>query len=68
MYKEKHVMDWDEHLPFVLFAYRTSEQESTKNSPFFLTYGREANFPLTASVEEIGALPSSEEYAEGFLL
>ena len=25
--------DWDRHLPFVLFAYRNSVQESTKESP-----------------------------------
>ena len=29
--------DWDHHLPFVLFAYRNSLQESTKESPFYFT-------------------------------
>lgn len=27
--------DWDRHLPFVLFAYQTSVQESTKETPFY---------------------------------
>ena len=31
--------DWDHHLPYVLFAYRASLQESTKESLFFLLYG-----------------------------
>ena len=29
--------DWDKHLPYVLYAYRTSPQESTKESPFLFT-------------------------------
>ena len=37
--------NWDEKLPFVLFAYRTSVQESTKGSPFFLLYGRDPVLP-----------------------
>jgi transposase InsO family protein len=27
--------DWDQHVPYVLFAYRTSPQTSTGESPFF---------------------------------
>ena len=37
--------DWDERLPYVLFAYRTSVQPSTGESPFFLLYGRDARLP-----------------------
>ena len=37
--------DWDEKLPAVAFAYRTSVQESTKFTPFYLMYGREARIP-----------------------
>jgi hypothetical protein len=64
MYTNKHRSDWDEHLPYVLFAYRTSAQESTKMDPFFLTYGRQATFPIEASTAVIGAIPSNEAYAE----
>ena len=32
----KYPRDWDRHLPYVQFAYRTSLQDSTKESPFFL--------------------------------
>ena len=38
---EKSGKDWDLRLPYVLFAYRSSPQESTKESPFFLLYGRD---------------------------
>ena len=37
--------DWDEKFPFVLYAYRVSVQESTKESPFFLLYGRDPRIP-----------------------
>ena len=33
--------DWDEHLPYLLFAYRSSVQES----PFCLLYGRDPRLP-----------------------
>ena len=32
--------DWDEYLPYLLFAYREVPQESTGFSPFELLYGR----------------------------
>ena len=37
--------DWDTHLPYLLFAYRVSGQESTRESPFFLVYGRDPRVP-----------------------
>jgi len=40
--------DWDKHLPYVLFAYRASEQQSTRESPFFLLYGRDPRLPTEA--------------------
>lgn len=43
---EKGGQDWDEHLPFVLFAYRATQQQSTQESPFFLVYGREIHVSL----------------------
>ena len=40
-----HNRDWDVHLPYLLFAYRCSAQESTKESPFFLMHGRDPRIP-----------------------
>ena len=37
--------DWDDRLPYVLFAYRACLQESTQESPFFLVYGRDPRLP-----------------------
>ena len=47
---EQSGKDWDKQLPYVLFAYRTSCQESTKASPFFLLYGRDPKLPTTAAL------------------
>jgi hypothetical protein len=38
--------NWDEHLPFVQFAYNTAVQATTGYSPFYLLYGREPVMPL----------------------
>ena len=37
--------DWDSYLPHLLFAYRSSIQESTRESPFSLLYGRDPHLP-----------------------
>ena len=38
--------EWDRYIAPVLFAYRTSKHSTTKVSPFYLTYGREAVLPI----------------------
>ena len=42
---QKHARDWDRHLAYLLFAYRSTLQSSTKESPFFLLYGRDPRQP-----------------------
>ena len=42
----KNQKDWDEYLPYLLFAYREVPQESTGFSPFELLYGRKVRGPL----------------------
>ena len=45
--------DWDAHLPFVLFAYSASLQVSTKESPFYLLYGRDPRLPTTLGLDNM---------------
>ena len=47
---ERGGRDWDQRLPFVLFAYRASQQQSTLESPFFLLYGRDPRLPTDAVI------------------
>ena len=42
--------DWDERLPYLLFAYRVCAQESTKESPFYLMYGRDPRLPTESAL------------------
>ena len=37
---------WDEHIEAVLFAYRTNKHSITKQTPFYMMYGREATLPI----------------------
>ena len=47
-----HLNDWDKFIAPVLFAYRTSAHSTTKISPFFLVYGREAKLPTDSTEME----------------
>ena len=38
--------DWDLLIPSVLFAYRTMRHSTTRHTPFYLTYGRDATLPV----------------------
>ena len=46
-------LDWDERLPFVLFSYRCSVQQSTGESPFFLLYGRDPQLPTEEALSKL---------------
>ena len=46
MFAGEHRDDWDDLLPAVMMAYRSSVQESTRFSPYclmYLTYGFESS-------------------------
>ena len=43
--------DWDSHLPYILFAYKASIQESTMESPFFLLHGRDPRIPSALELD-----------------
>lgn len=53
-----HHSDWDEHLPYVMMAYRTSLHETTGFTPNQLTLGREVSTPLDIMYE----MPRSVKY------
>ena len=61
--------DWDTRLPYLLFAYRLSAQESTSESPFFLLYGRDARPPTETAVTHVRNpyLVDIDDYREDLL-
>jgi hypothetical protein len=44
--------DWDEVLPYCLLAYRNLPHEATKESPFFLMFGRDMELPIHLSIKQ----------------
>ena len=42
---EQSRRNWDDLLPYVLYAYRTAVHSSTKETPFYLMFGRDAISP-----------------------
>lgn len=46
MFVSENKDDWDDHLPYVTMAYRSSVQESTKCTPNLVMLGREISLPL----------------------
>jgi hypothetical protein len=61
MYVSTDNRDWDECLPYILFAYRTSMQESTLEKPFYLLYGREPRLPIDVSFQPQDTNPPDPE-------
>src|ERR671938_659907 len=45
--------EWESNIPPILFAYRTSKHNSTGITPFYLTYGREAELPISNDDKEV---------------
>ena len=56
--------NWDEKIPYCLFAYRTSEQKSTKMDPFSLVYGRRARLPVELDLPSSPQEQTDEEEEE----
>ena len=64
MYIDSDHKNWDSVLPYVTFAYNTSRQESTAQTPFFMLYGREVTFPQDLEFNVINQserIPSTHE-------
>lgn len=55
-YVSTNQRDWDEHLPLLLLAYRSSVHESTKQTPYMMMFGRHALLPI----DLLCSPPSSE--------
>ena len=60
-------LEWDQQL---LFAYRLSVQESTKESPFFLLYGQDPRLPTSGMLNQVNGayLVDMEDYRTEFLV
>ena len=46
IYVDEHRRNWDDHLPYILAAYRATRHSATKLTPNMLLFGRENALPL----------------------
>lgn len=44
---------WAEEVPSILWSYRTTHKEATREIPFFLAYGSEAVIPLEVQMSSL---------------
>lgn len=49
-FADEFAANWDEYIPQVLFAYRTTKHRTTKFTPYRLVYGKEAILPIDLQV------------------
>ena len=50
MFVDANQKDWDDHLPYVMAAYKATQHTSTGVSPNLLMLNRELNYPLNLMV------------------
>ena len=68
MFVAENQDDWDEHLPYVMMAYRSSQHDATKFTPNMLMLGREVGLPLDVVVrspEEQTETTEALDYVDG---
>ena len=64
MFASKNREDWDDLLPTVMMAYRSSVHESTGFSPYRLMFGEECTLPMDIGLpKQQSNLPDSSLYA-----
>jgi transposase InsO family protein len=56
--------NWDQCIAEALFAIRTTYQSTTKQTPFYLTYGREARIPIDSQHLDLETPQDTWEKAE----
>ena len=58
--------DLDKHLPYILFAHRTTAHDSTQESHFHMLYGRDPGLPDASVLSQIPSpyLVDSDDYKE----
>lgn len=61
-YISDHQKDWDEYLPYVLFAYRTAVHEATNETPFYMMMTRDARIPTESTQGVIQDRETIDDY------
>ena len=46
-----HRKDWSDRLPKALWAYRTTQRNTTRHTPYELVYGKQVLFPIEFHIQ-----------------
>ena len=66
-YVNKATDNWDEFLPVVALAYRTTVCDSTGYTPYYALFGREAKLISESWIEEFIQQKGLTEYVKGIV-
>ena len=67
-YVSESGLDWDQYLPYVLLAYRSSVNASVGCTPNLMVYGRECNLPVDVMYDTVpDVIPTCPQYYVEFL-
>jgi hypothetical protein len=64
MYVSDHQQDWDEYLPYIAFAYRTAVNDSTRETPFKMLFGRDVRLGENWKVDDYNSELESQDLVE----
>ena len=64
----KYDKQWDLFIHSSLFAYRTTKHSVTKQTPFFLTYGRQAILPVELEIQTYPEEPITDRNLDDALI
>ena len=64
---DKKKLNWDDYIPAILFAYRTSVNDTTSYSPFFLETGREPQLPMGNMFPDLRPKEQNENFVQDIL-
>jgi transposase InsO family protein len=69
MYVDIDQKNWNKFIPYCVFAYNTSRQETTKHSPYYMLFGRSATLPIDVmSTTEDEIYTNEDEFIQGRIL
>jgi hypothetical protein len=63
-YVNHHHDDWDQHLPYALFAYRSAQHASTGFTPYFLLFNQEPHLPSNIAIRPTEKQKSQDQIFE----
>ena len=66
LYVDEKQKTWDLFIPYMVYAINSARQESTRFSPYYLLYGRDAKFPIDLAFNTVTNFKEIEDFETRF--